>query len=61
MPILLWYLPYTMFSGACDLVLSEFELHTTGDEPEEFDEPPLREVANRPSDHAAARSWGMMA
>jgi hypothetical protein len=25
MPILLWYLPFTMFSGACDLVFSEFE------------------------------------
>jgi hypothetical protein len=25
MPILLWYLPFAMFSGACDLVFSEFE------------------------------------
>jgi hypothetical protein len=23
MPILLWYLPFTMFSGACDLVFGE--------------------------------------
>ena len=23
MPILLWYLPFTMFSGACDLVFAE--------------------------------------
>ena len=27
MPILLWYLPFTMFSGACDLVFSEFETY----------------------------------
>jgi hypothetical protein len=25
MNILLWYLPYAMFSGACDVVLSESE------------------------------------
>jgi hypothetical protein len=25
MPILLWYLPFTMFSGACDLVFAGFE------------------------------------
>ncbi|MBV9970646.1 MAG: hypothetical protein JO228_11740 [Xanthobacteraceae bacterium] len=25
MPILLWYLPFTMFSGACDLVFAELE------------------------------------
>jgi hypothetical protein len=31
MPILLWYLPYTMFSGACDLVMSEFEMQAAGD------------------------------
>jgi hypothetical protein len=58
MPILLWYLPYTMFSGACDLVLSEFELEPTGEAPAEFGEPP-REMAQRRSDHAAAASWGM--
>jgi hypothetical protein len=57
MPILLWYLPYTMFSGACDLVLSEFEIEPAGEAPE-FGEPP-REVANRQSDRAAAGSWGM--
>jgi hypothetical protein len=39
MPILLWYLPYTMFSGACDLVLSEFEAQTAGERPVEFGEP----------------------
>ena len=31
MPILLWYLPFTMFSGACDLVFSEFETLTSED------------------------------
>ena len=39
MPILLWYLPYTMFSGACDLVLSEFETQTAGERSVEFGEP----------------------
>jgi hypothetical protein len=33
MPILLWYLPFTMFSGACDLVFSEFETQTAGESP----------------------------
>ena len=46
MPILLWYLPFTMFSGACDLVLSEFETQMagewptgSGEQPREFDDP----------------------
>jgi hypothetical protein len=26
MPIFLWYLPFTMFCDACDLVLAEFEM-----------------------------------
>jgi hypothetical protein len=42
MPILLWYLPFTMFSGACDLVISEFETQTAGGWPAESQEP-LRE------------------
>jgi hypothetical protein len=33
MPILLWYLPFTMFSGACDLVFSEFETQVAGEWP----------------------------
>jgi hypothetical protein len=33
MPILLWYLPFTMFSGACDLVFSEFETQMAGEGP----------------------------
>jgi hypothetical protein len=33
MPILLWYLPFTMFSGACDLVFSEFEAQMAGEWP----------------------------
>jgi hypothetical protein len=37
MPILLWYLPFTMFSGACDLVLSELEIQVN-EEPADFDE-----------------------
>jgi hypothetical protein len=32
MPILLWYLPFTMFSGACD-VFSEFETQMAGESP----------------------------
>jgi hypothetical protein len=30
MPILLWYLPFTMFSSACDLVFSEAEMQLAG-------------------------------
>jgi hypothetical protein len=30
MNILLWYLPFTMFLGACDLVLSESERQVDG-------------------------------
>jgi hypothetical protein len=26
MPILLWYLPFTMFYGTCDLVFAELEM-----------------------------------
>jgi len=36
MPILLWYLPFTMFSGACDLVFAELEL--MNEEPADLDE-----------------------
>jgi hypothetical protein len=39
MPILLWYLPFTMFSGTCDLVFSEFESQTAGVWPAESLEP----------------------
>jgi hypothetical protein len=28
MNILLWYLPYAMFSGVCDVVLAEREMET---------------------------------
>jgi hypothetical protein len=30
MNILLWYLPYAMFSGACDIVLSKSERIASG-------------------------------
>ncbi len=33
MNILLWYLPYAMFSGACDVVLSESETRTDAESP----------------------------
>ena len=41
MPILLWYLPFTMFSGACDLMFSEFETQTAGGWPADSLEPLL--------------------
>jgi hypothetical protein len=28
MPILFWYLPFTMFSGVCDLVFAELEMQS---------------------------------
>jgi hypothetical protein len=58
MPILLWYLPYTMFSGAYDLMLSEFEMEIAGEGPAEFGEP-LREVTSGPSERIPAGSWGI--
>jgi hypothetical protein len=33
MPILLWYLPFTMFSGVCDLVFAELEMQVNRDHP----------------------------
>jgi hypothetical protein len=33
MNILLWYLPYAMFSGACDVVLSQSETQTDDELP----------------------------
>jgi hypothetical protein len=37
MPILLWYLPFTMFSGACDIVFAELETQLN-EEPADLDE-----------------------
>ncbi len=37
MPILLWYLPFTMFSGACDLVFAELGSQLN-DEPADLEE-----------------------
>jgi hypothetical protein len=52
MNILLWYLPYAMFSGACDVVLSESETRTDSGWPAESaerkrktDEPALARAA----------------
>ena len=33
MPILLWYLPFTMFYGTCDLLFAELEMQVTEDDP----------------------------
>jgi len=33
MNILLWYLPYAMFSGACDVALSQSETQTDDEWP----------------------------
>jgi hypothetical protein len=40
MPILLWYLPFTMFFGACDLVFSEFETQIASEWPADSVERP---------------------
>jgi hypothetical protein len=40
MNILLWYLPLAMFSGACDLVLSESDPQTDGEQPAQTDDDP---------------------
>jgi hypothetical protein len=49
MNILLWYLPYAMFSGACDVVLSQSETHTDS-------EPPAEPVERKPDEPALARA-----
>ncbi len=46
MPILLWYLPFTMFSGACDLVFAEFETKANED-PANLDEAGAEEDATQ--------------
>jgi hypothetical protein len=43
MNILLWYLPYAMFSGACDLALSKSETQADGWLPAETADGPTPE------------------
>jgi hypothetical protein len=43
MNILLWYLPYAMFSGACDLVAPESGTQTEGGQPAETADGPTPE------------------
>jgi hypothetical protein len=38
MPILLWYLPFTMFSGVCDLMFAGLEMQVNGDLPVDPDQ-----------------------
>jgi hypothetical protein len=38
MPILLWYLPFTMFYGTCDLLFAELEMQVTEDRPADLDQ-----------------------
>jgi hypothetical protein len=45
MPILLWYLPFTMFSGACDVVFAELEMQVN--EPADFDQTGPEEEATQ--------------
>jgi hypothetical protein len=33
MPILLWYMPFTMFYGACDLLFAGLEMEMNEDRP----------------------------
>jgi hypothetical protein len=51
MNILFWYLPFTMFTGACDLLTSEGDMHldaepsAEGVESRPFEEPARTEQA----------------
>ncbi len=46
MNILLWYLPFTMFTGACELLSSEGDMHLDAERaPEGVDSRPLEEPA----------------
>jgi hypothetical protein len=37
MPILLWYMPFTVFYAACDLLFAEFEMEAN-ENPEDLDD-----------------------
>jgi hypothetical protein len=45
MPILLWYLPFAVFSGACDLLFAEPEVQVN--EPADLDHAGPEEEATR--------------
>jgi hypothetical protein len=51
MNILLWYLPYAMFSGACDVVLSQSETRIESERPAESAQP-----KREPDEPAVARA-----
>ena len=53
MNILLWYLPYAMFSGACDVVLSQSETQTGDEWPAETAERARDSVNPAPAQLAA--------
>jgi hypothetical protein len=38
MPILLWYMPFTVFYGACDLLFAELEMQVNEDYPADLDQ-----------------------
>jgi hypothetical protein len=46
MPILLWYMPFTMFYGACDLLFAELEMEVNG-APADLGEPGPEEEATQ--------------
>jgi hypothetical protein len=45
MPILLWYLPFTMFYGTCDLLFAGLEMQVNEDRPADLDPPRPEEEA----------------
>jgi hypothetical protein len=55
MPILLWYLPFTMLYGACDLLFAELEMQVN--QPADLDEAdPQRVEVGRLSEWHALRA-----
>jgi hypothetical protein len=45
MPILLWYLPLTMFYGTCDLLFAGLEMQVNEDRRADLDQPKPEEEA----------------
>lgn len=43
MNILFWYLPFAMFTGVCDVLISESDAQTESHRPAEGAEPPPRQ------------------
>jgi hypothetical protein len=56
MPILLWYMPFTMFYGSCDLLYSGLELEMNEGRPAGVGEVGPKEVATQPASQLSPKA-----